>query len=381
MPVSRRLIAGLLFLTAACVSESPVEPSGPALAAGALGDRYIVVLKDHVADVAGVAGRHGAAPDLVYQRALRGFSAVMPARMVDALRSDPNVAFVEKDQPMYATAQTIPYGITKVGADVSSTQAGNASGAVSNVNVYIIDTGADTRHGDLNVVRHVSFAGSNRDCHGHGTHVAGTASAKDNTQDVVGVAPGAPITAVKVLNCFGSGSTSGVIQGIDWVTANRVLPAVANMSLGGGTSDALDQAVRNSVAAGVFYAVAAGNDGVDACNQSPARAGAGTNNGIMTVAATDANDVEASWSNYGPCVDVWAPGVSILSTKRNGGTTTMSGTSMASPHVAGGGALYLSGNTGASPTAVEAALRSAAQTTGTTSKDGAAIKRLWVGGF
>jgi serine protease len=196
------------------------------------------------------------------------------------------------------------------------------------------------------------------------------------------IAPGAPLTGVKVLGCTGSGSNSGVIKGVDWVTANATKPAIANMSLGaGGVSQALDDALRKSASSGVFYSVVAGNKGEDACNYSPARAGAGTNNGIMTVAATDEEDRETSWSNYGPCVDLWAPGARIPSTKMGGGTTTMGGTSMAPPH-GGGAALYLSRNTSASPSAVERALTSSATTTtATTSKDGAAIVRERVGGF
>jgi subtilisin family serine protease len=172
-----------------------------------------------------------------------------------------------------------------------------------------------------------------------------------------------------------------VISGIDWVTANAVKPAVANMSLSGAASQAVDDAVRRSAASGVFYALAAGNEGTNACTRSPARAGGGTNNGLMTLAATDSADREASFSNYGSCVDLWAPGVSVLSTRKGGGTATMSGTSMASPHGAGGGALYLSTHAGSSPTAVEGALRSAAQSTGTASKDGRGIVREHVGGF
>ena len=246
----------------------------------------------------------------------------------------------------------------------------------------MIDTGI-YRHTDLYRVKHVNFVGDGRntDCHGHGTHVAGTVAAKDNTSDVVGVAPGAPLTGVKVLGCKGSGATSGVIKGVDWVTANATKPAIANMSLGGGLSQALDDAVRRSAAGGVFYSIAAGNNGADACLKSPARAGAGTDNGIATVAASTSSDGETSWSNYGPCVDVWAPGERILSTKKGGGTTTMSGTSMAAPHVGGGAALYLSKNTAASPTTVEGALTSGATITANTSKDGATIVREYVSGF
>jgi aqualysin 1 len=336
----------------------------------------------------GVAGavqaleaRQGFQAEHVYSAALRGFSARLTARQIADLEDHPDIAYVEADGEMRATAQALPWGIDKVDADVSSTLAGNGSGAVSNVNVYIIDSGIGT-HQDLNKIAHVNFAGGrNDDCNGHGTHVAGTASARDNSVDVVGVAPGGPLTGVKVLGCNGSGTTSGVIKGVDWVTANAVKPAVANMSLGGGVSQTLDDAVVRSASSGVFYALAAGNSGANACNSSPARAGAGTNNGIMTVAATDANDKEASWSNYGACVDIWAPGVSILSTKRGGGTTTMSGTSMASPHGASGRALSPSNQTTASPASVEAALVGAATVTGNASKDGRTILRLYVGGF
>jgi len=362
------------------VALAAVFPSAASAA-----DRYIVVLtpgSDSRAVANEHARRHGATVHFVYGAALRGYAATIPAARLEQVRRDPRVDYVEPDGTMRAIAQTLPWGIDKIDADLSSTLAGNGSGAVSSVNSYVIDTGIDTAHADLNVVGHVNFAsGPNKDCNGHGTHVAGTVAAEDNTSDVVGVAPGAPLTGVKVLGCGGSGTTSGVIKGVDWVTANARKPAIANMSLGGGASQALDDAVVRSANSGVFYALAAGNDGADACNSSPARAGAGTNNGIATVAATDSNDRETSWSNYGSCVDIWAPGASILSTKRGGGTTTMSGTSMASPHVGGGGALYLSSNAGASPASVEESLKSAATTTANTSKDGRAITRLYVGGF
>ena len=373
-------LVGLAALAAVAATLLAVPAQGaPAQRA----EPVIVVLKTAVASetVASLhAQRYGLAVGHVYRGfALYGYSARVPADKLDALAADENVAYVEPDGELSIQAQTLPWGIDRIDADVSSTLAGNGSGAITNVNVYVIDTGVGN-HADLNLVGHVNFAGGkNTDCHGHGTHVAGTVAASDNTSDVVGVAPGAPVTGVKVLGCSGRGSNSGVIAGVDWVTANAVKPAVANMSLGGGASTALDNAVKNSAASGVFYALAAGNEGTDACTRSPARAG--TTNGVLTVAATDSNDSEPSWSNYGNCVDIWAPGVSILSTKRNGGTTTMSGTSMASPHGAGGGALYLSNNTGASPSQVESALKNAATTTSNRSKDNRTITRLYVGGF
>jgi len=324
---------------------------------------------------------HGFRADHVFSSAIRGFSARLNSRQIQALENNSLVAYIESDEPMFATAQTLPWGINRIDADISSTLAGNGSGAIDNVNVYIIDTGADAKHTDLKVVKHVNFAGGpNRDCHGHGTHVAGTVAARDNTSDVVGVAPSAPITGVKVLGCGGSGTTSGVIKGVDWVTANAKKPAIANMSLGGSASSSIDAAVINSANSGVFYSVAAGNSGANACNYSPARAGAGTNNGVMTVAATDSSDNQPSWSNYGSCVDIWAPGVSILSTKNGGGTTTMSGTSMAAPHVGGTGALYLSLHVGA-PADVESVLKTDSVFTGTTSKDGRDIQLVYAGSY
>ena len=317
---------------------------------------------------------HGFRAEHVYSNAINGFSARLSARQIQAIENDALVDYVEADGVVTTNAQTLPWGIDRIDADLSTTKAGNGNGTVANVNVYVIDTGV-WGHADINKVGHVNFAGGiNNDCHGHGTHVAGTVAARDNTSDVVGVVPGAPVTGVKVLACNGSGTTSGVIKGIDWVTANAKKPAVANMSLGGGASTALDDAVKRSANSGVFFAVAAGNDGADACTKSPARAG--THNGVMTVAATDSTNNDPSWSNFGPCVDVWAPGASVLSTKINGGTTTMSGTSMASPHAAGTGALFLSNNIGSTPAAVEAQLKSNLTTPGTTSNGGQAIKLL-----
>ncbi|MGH9673620.1 MAG: S8 family peptidase [Bryobacteraceae bacterium] len=316
----------------------------------------------------------------VFSHSIRGFSALLTSRQIQQLESDTLVKYVEPDGVASIVAQTLPWGIDRIDADISSTRAGNGAGAITNVNVYVIDTGIDAGHADLNVVRHVNFAsGPNRDCNGHGTHVAGTVAARDNTREVVGVAPGAPLTGVKVLGCGGMGSYSNVIKGIDWVTANAQRPAIANMSLGGGVSKAVDDAVKASADSGVFYSIAAGNSGADACTSSPARAG--THNGVMTVAATGQNDQEASWSNFGSCVDIWAPGVGILSTRNGGGTTTLSGTSMAAPHVGGTGALHLSSNTGKTAAQVEAQLKLNAVSTGTNSKDGGAIKLVYAGGY
>jgi subtilisin family serine protease len=370
--MSRRIV----LLTALSVALATLV-AAPAQAGGGQGaDRYIVVLKDAVDSnaVANLhAARYGANVDAVWSHALRGYAAVIPNDRVAALRADENVSYVVADGVAATQAQTIPWGIAKIGAVGKS--------SVGNVHVYVIDTGVES-HPDLNVRSFVNFAnGPSKDCNGHGTHVAGTIAAINNAEGVVGVAAGAPVHAVKVLGCSGSGSWTGVISGIDWVTANAVKPAVANMSLGGSVNKAVDDAVTRSAASGVFYSVAAGNDGANACNQSPARAGAGTNNGIATVAATDSNDNEASWSNYGSCVDIWAPGVSIYSTYKGGGYATLSGTSMASPHVGGGGALYLSSHTSANPTTVEGALKTAGQSPGTKSKDGRSILREYVGGF
>ena len=350
---------------------------------GAGAGRYIVVLKNAV-DSRAVANlhsaRYGASVDNVWSVALHGYSAVIPNDRVAALRADQNVAYVVPDGVATTTAQVLPWGIDKIDADLSSTLAGNGSGAITNVDAYVIDTGIDASHPDLNVVEFRSFAnGPKTDCNGHGSHVAGTIGAKDDSNGVVGVAPGIRLHAIKVLNCAGSGSWSSVISGINYVAGTTARPAVANMSLGGAQNNAVDDAVRGAVGHGVFFAVAAGNDGGNACSHSPAAAG--TTGGIATTAATDSTDHEASWSNYGSCVDLWAPGVSIYSTYKSGGYATLSGTSMATPHVAGGAALYLSTHTTSSPSSVETALKNAALATGTTSKDGRAIKREYVRTF
>ena len=378
--------------------------TSPAGAAGS--GRYIVVLKDSVSSSKAVASEHARAHraeiGFTYSRTLKGYSAVIPDARLSAIRSDSRVKYVVTDgvasvshhrnghgsgpggggeEPPPPTScpgsQTKPWGIDRVGADENSKiLAGNCLDETAAVTAYIIDTGIDGSHPDLKVVNHVNFAsGSNTDCNGHGTHVAGTVAARDNTSHVVGVTPGLALVGVKVLNCAGSGSWSGVIAGIEWVTSNASGPSVANMSLGGGKNQAVDDAVIESAESGILYAVAAGNDGGDACNYSPASAG--THNGVITVAATDSRDRETSWSNYGSCVDIWAPGASILSTKRGGGTTTMSGTSMASPHVAGGAALYRYANQGVTSAAlIEDAIKAQREALSTQSKGGNNIQLL-----
>ena len=354
-------------------------------------DRYVVVLKGSASDpgraAEGIARRYGLEVGFVYGHALEGFSARIPDGRLGAVRANERVKLVEPDETYHAMTQTLPWGVNKIDADTSSTKAGNGAGAVSNVNAYVIDSGI-YRHTDLNVVGNVNFTGDGKptDCFGHGTHIAGTVSAKDNTGAVVGGSPGAPLTGVKVLGCDGKGTLTAILKGIDWVTANAKKPAIANMSLSGPASQTLDEAVRKSASSGVFYSIAAGNSGANACNYSPARAGAGTNNGIATTAATDKYDREPSWSNHGSCVDVWAPGVEILSTWKRTRTEMnpekkMGGTSQAAAHVGGGAALYLSSHAGASPSTVESALKQAAKRTTNKSKSGSSIVREYVGGF
>lgn len=332
-------------------------------------DSYIVVLRESVDDVDAVvnelSNKDGIASDNVYKHAIKGFSAKLSPGQLRKLVGDPRVDFVEPDILVTTCVQTIPYGIDNVDADVSSTLAGNGSGAVTGVRVYVIDTGIQLNHPDLNVVGSVNFTTNKRnatgnDDNGHGTHVAGTIGARDNTSQVVGVAPGVPLYAVKVLAANGSGSLSNIVRGIDYVTAQKQAspstPMVANMSLGAyvGTTayGSMDLAVVNSISKGVFYSLAAGNNASNASGFSPAH----TTEAFTVGAYNSSNVFATSFSNYGAVVDMNAPGVNVLSTYRNGGTATMSGTSMAAPHVAGVAALYLSSNPGASPATVASAL-------------------------
>ncbi|HEU4388575.1 MAG TPA: S8 family peptidase [Blastocatellia bacterium] len=301
---------------------------------------------------ADLAGEFGCGVTNIYSHAINGFSGYMSEDKAVKLSEDPRVRFVEEDSIVEATVtqSNPPWGLDRIGQrDLPLNQAYSYTTTGSGVNVYIIDTGIRRTHTQFGGRAFVGFDavgdGQNtNDCNGHGTHVSGTVGGS-----TYGVAKGVRLFAVRVLNCGGSGSTSGVIAGVDWVTANHINPAVANMSLGGGASTAIDTAVRNSIASGVTYCVAAGNSNADASTQSPARVSE-----AITVGSSTQSDARSSFSNFGSVVDIFAPGSSILSAWRTSdtATATLSGTSMASPHAAGVAARILQGNPGASPATV-----------------------------
>jgi subtilisin len=377
------IAAATLTPLAMLAAPSAAAPSVvPAATADSVPGAWIVTLEPG-ASPDGVSAEHSrryaARVDHVYRSAVRGYSAQMSDQAAAKVAQDARVASVERDQVVSIDAQTLPTGIDRIDGEVSSTVAGNGSGAV-NVDVAVIDTGIDLKHTDLNVVggKNCSTGTSYADGNGHGTHVAGTIGAKDDGNGVVGVAPGARLWAVRVLNNQGSGTRSGIICGIDWVTARGDIE-VANMSLGGSgtdsacrttgsSGDAYHDAICRSVAAGVTYAVAAGNESDNAAKHVPA-----AYDEVITVSAladfngkpgggaaatcrSDVDDTFADFSNYGSDVDIIAPGVCIYSTWKGGGYNTISGTSMASPHVAGAAALYKSTHPSATPAQVKAAL-------------------------
>ena len=337
----------------------------------AIPHRYIVVLDVDATPGAGdfsttaataslLSASYGAVPDHVYAHAINGFSAQMTEEQALALSDDPGVAFVEEDQVMSidVTQSNATWGIDRIdqtNLPLSHTYSYTANG--TGVNAYIIDTGIRRTHTQFGGRAFVGFdsVGDGRnttDCNGHGTHVSGTVGGS-----TYGVAKNVHLFAVRVLNCSGSGTNSGVIAGVDWVTAHHISPAVANMSLGGGVSTALDTAVRNSIASGVTYSIAAGNSNTNASNSSPARVAE-----AITVGSSTMSDARSSFSNFGSVVDIFAPGSSITSSWDTSDTAinTISGTSMATPHVTGVSARFLQNNPTATPAAVRNAIVAAA---------------------
>nr|WP_157527251.1 S8 family peptidase [Kibdelosporangium sp. MJ126-NF4]CEL13677.1 Alkaline serine exoprotease A precursor [Kibdelosporangium sp. MJ126-NF4]CTQ99363.1 Alkaline serine exoprotease A precursor (EC 3.4.21.-) [Kibdelosporangium sp. MJ126-NF4] len=352
------VIAGAAVL--AGVTAAPAYAEGNVVGAGAEGairDSYIVVLKPGATEpAAGLAGKVGGRLGFTYQ-AINGFSVQVGERQARRLAADPAVAYVEQNRAVHVTAtQTNPpsWGLDRVDQrklplDKAYTYANTAS----NVNVYVLDTGVRATHQTFGgrVKQGYDFIDNDTnadDGYGHGTHVAGTIAGSQ-----YGVAKGASIYPVRVLGNDGGGTTAGVIAGVNWITQNAKKPAVANASLGGGTSSTLDDAVRKSVASGVAWVVAAGNSNTNADSFSPARV-----REAITVGATDKTDTRAGYSNFGAALDLFAPGSGITSAWNTNDTATYTGngTSFAAPHAAGAAALYLSGNTSATPTQVSQAL-------------------------
>jgi subtilisin family serine protease len=350
------LCVGAALLTTAASAQTFEPQATHTFRSQPLTDRYIVVFKKDVvnprADAEDAARRAGGRHDRTFSRALKGFSATLSAEALEKLRRDPRVEYIEQDQliTLSGVQDLATWGLDRIDqADrpLNLQYSYNYTGA--GVNAFIIDTGIRTSHSEFagrTLPGYTAVADGNgtEDCNGHGTHVAGTVGGT-----TWGVAKGVKLIPVRVLDCNGSGTISGVIAGIDWVASNSLRPAVANMSLGGGLSSALNTAVENAVSDGVTMVVAAGNETQDACRTSPASAPS-----AITVAASTSGDARASFSNFGKCVDLFAPGLSITSSwnTSDNATNTISGTSMAAPHVTGVAALALEANLAASPLAV-----------------------------
>ncbi|WP_370249401.1 S8 family serine peptidase [Nocardioides sp.] len=361
-------------------SARTTGPTAPLLRAqDPIASRYIVMLDRDAAARAeardAVAGPGGDVTR-VYT-ALDGYTATLTPEQLQRVRRDPDVAFVQQDGrvSIEATQTGATWGLDRIdqrARPLSGTYTSTATG--SGVRAYIIDTGILATHSEFSgrVAAGATAINDGRgttDCNGHGTHVAGTVGGR-----TYGVAKSVTLVPVRVLGCDGSGSNSGVIAGMDWVATNATRPAVANMSLGGGADAATDAAVARMTSAGVTVVVAAGTENTNACNSSPARASS-----AITVAATTTTDARASFSNYGSCVDLFAPGAGITSAwiGSTTATNTISGTSMASPHVAGVAALYLQNNPSASPATVTSALLGNATTGVVTGVNGSPNRLLF----
>ncbi|MET8264949.1 S8 family peptidase [Micromonospora arida] len=361
----RSVLIGVAAATVLAVGTPALaaEPVGVVRAAGgatAVPDSYIVVLKDsavardRVGDTAKrLSGRHGGTVARTYGAALRGFEVKVSASAAARIAADPAVAYVEQNHTVSISgtqANPPSWGLDRIDQrNLPLNSSYTYPNTASNVHAYIIDTGIKFSHNDFGGRATSGYdavdGGAADDCNGHGTHVAGTVGGS-----AYGVAKGVQLVGVRVLNCSGSGTNAGVIGGVDWVTANAIKPAVANMSLGGGANTSLDNAVRNSIASGVTYGLAAGNDsGANACNTSPART-----TEAITVGSTTSTDARSSFSNVGTCLDIFAPGSSITSAwyTSNTATNTISGTSMATPHVVGAAALVASANPSWTPAQV-----------------------------
>jgi len=382
----RTALAALPLLALAACSTDAVSPAATDAAAPLLSQStdgsngYIVVVKDG-ANPRSVAAVLGITPRYVYTTAVNGFAGTLNAGQLNAIRHNPNVEYVEADVPVQASVlQTgATWGLDRIDqANLPLSTTFSYLNTGLGVRAYIVDTGIRLTHTEVagravTGFDAVTAGGTASDCNGHGTHVAGTVGGT-----TYGVAKAVSLVAVRVLDCNGSGTTAGVIAGVDWVANNAVLPAVANLSLGGGANTTLDNAVKAAVARGVTFVVAAGNGNIfgiaqNACNVSPARVPE-----AVTVGATTNADRKASYSNFGTCLDIFAPGSSITSSwyTNDTATNTISGTSMAAPHVAGVAAQYLSLNPTASPATVTGALTAGATLNKVTSAGTGSPNRL-----